>query len=105
MGSGGVIRPLLLPRAGVGRPRIVDRLVVNGILYVFLLLDAVGCIYPLSTAHTRHAGVGLGVGVLWACGLRFFRPYFSKLSHKARSRYSSALQSFPDIEGAERSIG
>jgi transposase len=36
MGSGGVIRPLLLPRAGVGRPRIVDRLVVNGILYVLI---------------------------------------------------------------------
>ena len=36
MGSGGVIRPLLLPRAGVGRPRIVDRLVVNGILCVLI---------------------------------------------------------------------
>jgi transposase len=27
-----VIRPLLPPRSGVGRPRIDDRLIINGIL-------------------------------------------------------------------------
>jgi len=31
-----VIRPLLPPRAGVGRPRIDDRLIINGILYVLV---------------------------------------------------------------------
>jgi transposase len=31
-----VIRPLLPPRASVGRPRVDDRLVVNGILYVLV---------------------------------------------------------------------
>ncbi|MEM1514432.1 MAG: transposase, partial [Candidatus Bathyarchaeia archaeon] len=29
-----LIRPLLPPRAGTGRPRIDDRIIVNGILYV-----------------------------------------------------------------------
>jgi len=31
-----VIGPLLPPRADVGRPRIDDRLVINGILYVLV---------------------------------------------------------------------
>jgi transposase len=35
-GEWEVIRPLLPPRASVGRPRIDDRLVVNGILYVLV---------------------------------------------------------------------
>jgi hypothetical protein len=35
-----------------------------------LLLDAVGWICLLVMAHTRHAGIGLGNGVLWACGLK-----------------------------------
>jgi transposase len=35
-GEWEVIRPLLPPRASVGRPRIDDRLVINGILYVLV---------------------------------------------------------------------
>jgi hypothetical protein len=35
-GEWEVIRPLLPPRATVGRPRIDDRLVINGILYVLV---------------------------------------------------------------------
>jgi len=35
-GGWEVIRPLLPPRAGVGRPRVDGRLVVNGILYVLI---------------------------------------------------------------------
>jgi transposase len=66
-----IIRPLLPPRASVGRPRIDDRLIVNGILYV---LDAVGWIYLLGMVHTRPAGIGLRSGVLWAYGLRFLKP-------------------------------
>jgi transposase len=31
-----IIKPLLPPKANVGRPRIDDRLVVNGILYVLV---------------------------------------------------------------------
>jgi hypothetical protein len=41
---------------------------------MFLLLDAVGRIYLLSTAHIRHAEIGLGGGVLGVCGLKFLRP-------------------------------
>jgi transposase len=52
-GEWEVIRPLPPPRTGVGRPRINDRPVVNGILYVLVT----GWII-------RHAGVGLGGGVL-----------------------------------------
>jgi transposase len=35
-GGWEVIRPLLPPRAGVGRPRVDDRLVVNVILHVLV---------------------------------------------------------------------
>jgi hypothetical protein len=59
-----IIKPLLPPRASAGRPGIDDRLVVNGILYVLLLLDAVGWTCLLSMAHTRPAGIGLGSRVL-----------------------------------------
>jgi len=66
-----IIRPLLPPKASVGRPRIDDRLIVNGILYV---LDAVGWISPLGMAYTRPAEIGLRGGVLEAYGLRFLKP-------------------------------
>ncbi|MEM0220061.1 MAG: hypothetical protein QW213_07005 [Thermoproteota archaeon] len=65
-----LIRFLLPPRAGTGRPRIDDRIIVNGILYG-LLLVAVGWICLLSMAHIRLLGIGLSVGVLKVYGLMF----------------------------------
>jgi transposase len=33
-----IIKPFLPPKSRVGRPRIDDRIVINGILYVLLLV-------------------------------------------------------------------
>jgi len=54
----GIIKPLLPPKASVGRPRIDDRLVVNGILYVLVT----GCRWmdlPAKYGSYKTAGIGL----------------------------------------------
>jgi len=58
-GEWEVIRPLLPPRAGVGRPRIDDRLIINGILYVLVT----GC---------RWMDLGLEPGPARLPGIRLF---------------------------------
>jgi len=60
-GGWELIRPLPPPRARVGKPRIDDRMVVNGILYMLIT----GCCWmdmPVKYGSYKTAGIGLSVG-------------------------------------------
>jgi transposase len=91
-------------------------MVVNGILYVLVtgcrwmdLPAKYGSYKTCWVRFRRWSVMGVWSKVLEAILLKVNRIHKEtreqKLSRKARSRYSSTLQSFPDIEGAERSIG
>jgi transposase len=70
---GNVRLPFPPSRASVGRPRIDDRLIVNGILYVLVT----GCRWmdlPAKYGSYKTAGIGLGSRVLWVYGLKSLKP-------------------------------